>query len=205
MLLSYTPLAALLAYCTEGLSAVAGGNGPLTSQDANWEERDEVLEEALSSFEGVRLGQVALYGGKEFKTWVKEGTRISYVEEGPPGGACKVSGKTASSATISFHRPEDTKVLVTSTLPCSDGTVYKGDLDGEIQAENGKTGKKWHLARDPLKKLDILMPSMNTERCGSATMFILNELGVTKQSESAPFKLLHEGLCDLFHRASEAS
>ncbi|KAF4666151.1 hypothetical protein FOZ61_010091 [Perkinsus olseni] len=173
MLLSYTPLAALLAYCTQGLlSTGAGGNGPLTPQDANWAERDGVLEEALSSLEGVRLGQVALYGGEEFKTWVEEGTRVSYVKEGPPGGACEVSAKT--------------------------------DLDGEIQAENANTGKKWHLARDPLKKLDILMPSLNTERCGSATMFILNELGVTEQSASDPFKLLHEGLCDLFHRASEA-
>ncbi|KAF4707456.1 hypothetical protein FOZ63_031458 [Perkinsus olseni] len=199
-------VALVVAYCTEGLlSTAAGGNGPLTPQDVNWAERDGVLEKALSSLEGLRLRQVALYGGEEFKTWVKEGTRISYVEEGPPGGACEVSGKTGSSTTISFHRPEDTKVLGATTLACSDGTVYKGDLDGEIEAENGKTGRKWHLARDPLKKLDILMPSLNTERCGSATMFILNELGVTNKSESAPFKLLHEGLCDLFHRASEAS
>ncbi|KAF4729106.1 hypothetical protein FOZ63_000080 [Perkinsus olseni] len=131
---------------------------------------------------------------------------MSFSSDNTPTPGCLLYKPGYMANPITFHRHHETRTLRILSLPCTDGTVYKGGLDGVVHARNRSEGKEWDMAQDPLAEFRILMPPLTDDRCRIAASFIFNGLGVMEKpgDDTPPFDLLQKEMCDLFHRESRS-
>ncbi|KAF4707457.1 hypothetical protein FOZ62_003731 [Perkinsus olseni] len=160
--------------------------------------------DTLSSYQTLQYHLCVRYGGRELRAWVKREGHMSLSRDNTPTPGCLLYKPGYMAHPITFYRHHETRTLRILSLPCTDGTVYKGSLDGVVHARNRSEGKTWDMAQDPLAEFSILMPPLTNDRCRIAASFIFNGLGVMGKpdDDTPPFDLLQKEMCDLFHRDS---
>ncbi|KAF4666150.1 hypothetical protein FOZ61_010090 [Perkinsus olseni] len=162
--------------------------------------------DTLSSYQTLQYHLCVRYGGWKLRAWVKREGHMSLSSDNTPTPGCLLYKRGYMLHPITFYRHRETRTLRILSLPCRDGTVYKGDLDGVVHARNRSEGKEWDMAQDPLAEFSVLMPPLTDDRCRIAASFIFNGLGVMEKpnDDTLPFDLLQKEMCDLFHRDSRS-